>query len=264
MKNSINLYRIKHLLMQQTYSLKSSILTLMAGYLLGNLGFFVGCSYPYWNHSGCADSNACETWGAFLFAFYLIYMSIAFSMTFMGLETSQKRIAFLMLPASNLEKFISRIIIFACVGIIGGFITYAIADGIHLFIDQIVLGHTAYSTIPAFFGRSCNIGIDGQTVDFSGHTAYMITFFILCSAAFRKKPLIKGIGLSAIIYFLCGVTLVKLINYLKDTGYFQYLNSDDYRIDDINMFWWVNIAFWLMALLNIWWSYTIMKKIKAI
>ena len=77
-------------------------------------------------------SAICEAVGAFGAMAMYIFFLITASTLYRAEQKKQQRIAWLMLPATNLEKFASRWIYMAVFSIVGGLLTYFVADLIHM------------------------------------------------------------------------------------------------------------------------------------
>jgi len=77
-------------------------------------------------------SAICEGVGAFSAIAMFIFFLISASTLYRGEQKKQQRIAWLMLPASNLEKFLSRWIYLLVFSVVGGLLTFFVADLIHM------------------------------------------------------------------------------------------------------------------------------------
>ena len=74
----------------------------------------------------------CEAVGVFSAIAMFIFFLISASTLYHGEQKKQQRIAWLMLPASNLEKFLSRWIYLLVFSVVGGLLTFFVADLIHM------------------------------------------------------------------------------------------------------------------------------------
>ena len=74
----------------------------------------------------------CEAVGVFSAIAMFIFFLISASTLYRGEQKKQQRIAWLMLPASNLEKFLSRWIYLLVFSVVGGLLTFFVADLIHM------------------------------------------------------------------------------------------------------------------------------------
>ena len=77
-------------------------------------------------------SAICEGVGAFSAIAMFIFFLISASTLYRGEQKKQQRIAWLMLPASNLEKFLSRWIYLLVFSLVGGLLSFFVADLIHM------------------------------------------------------------------------------------------------------------------------------------
>ena len=96
-------------------------------------------------------SNICEMVGVLGIMAMYIYFLIAASTLYRSEQKKQQRIAWLMLPTSNLEKFTSRWIYLLVFSLVGGILPFFIADLIHM----AYLSMTDYPVMSAtddFFG----------------------------------------------------------------------------------------------------------------
>lgn len=74
----------------------------------------------------------CEGVAVFSAIALFIFFLITASTLYRGEQKKQQRIAWLMLPATNLEKFTSRWIYMLAFSIVGGVLPFFVADGIHM------------------------------------------------------------------------------------------------------------------------------------
>ena len=74
----------------------------------------------------------CEAVGVFSAIAMFIFFLISASTLYRGEQKKQQRIAWLMLPASNLEKFLSRWIYLLVFSLVGGLLSFFVADLIHM------------------------------------------------------------------------------------------------------------------------------------
>ena len=74
----------------------------------------------------------CNAVAAFGVIAMFIYFLIAASTLYRGEQKKQQRIAWLMLPANNLEKFASRWVYLLAFSVVGGVLPFFVADGIHM------------------------------------------------------------------------------------------------------------------------------------
>jgi hypothetical protein len=82
-------------------------------------------------------------------SFFMAFMLFGASMLFRHLKTTQANISYLMLPGSNLEKFLSRYIYVTVVWLLVFFAAYVCADSLRMLFVS-VMGGTAEWGLPKF------------------------------------------------------------------------------------------------------------------
>ena len=92
--------------------------------------------------------HVCEGVGAFgSIAMFLFFLAVASSL-FRKEQKKAKRTTYLTLPATNLEKFLSRWVYMLTLSVVGGFLTFFVADAIHMawlwLTDKPVIAATTY------------------------------------------------------------------------------------------------------------------------
>ena len=90
----------------------------------------------------------CQAVAGFSMMAMFIFFLITASTLYRGEQKKQQRIAWLMLPATNLEKFLSRWIYMLAFMLVGGVLTIFLADCIHMIWLQIA-GHPVHSMAKA-------------------------------------------------------------------------------------------------------------------
>ena len=91
---------------------------------------YYGVNEPYVNE--LRIPRVCEAVGAFGAIAMFIFFLISASTLYRGEQKKQQRIAWLMLPASNLVKFLSRWIYLLVFSLVGGLLSFFVADLIHM------------------------------------------------------------------------------------------------------------------------------------
>lgn len=126
------------------------------------------------------------------------------SPVFDTLKTKEQRVDYLMLPATRMEKFVSRWFLSVVMWSVGAFVTFVAADLVRMLVFPL-LGHSIPSAVPAYVqllwdeGRDtlatlAGIGCDGEDclVMWIGVLLYLSVHsaYLLGSAFFRKQPFI--------------------------------------------------------------------------
>ncbi len=142
--------------------------------------------------------HICEGVGIFGVVSFYIYMMAAASTLYWREQKKAKRTAWLMLPATNLEKFLSRWVFMLAVSL-GGFLMFFVADAIHMtwlwMTDKPIIAATTY-----FFTQTTNVA---WLRLFSVNCFLMSVqaFFLLGGILFRKfQPIVTA--LVGIVLFL--------------------------------------------------------------
>ena len=84
------------------------------------------------NYCDAYVKGLCQAVAGFSMMAMFIFFLITASTLYRGEQKKQQRIAWLMLPATNLEKFLSRWIYMLAFMLVGGVLPIILADGIHM------------------------------------------------------------------------------------------------------------------------------------
>lgn len=156
---------------------------------------------------------------AFLLLFLFLYVAMA-SFTFDVLKTKGQRIEYTMLPATNLEKYLSRLFLAIIVWPVAALVTFVAADLVRMLTFPL-LGHSFPSLLPYFAGYVADgasyfwsiLSCRGYSHDDALLLWFCILFFfsvhgayLLGSAFFRKQPFI--------LTSVAGIALFVLLNFL--------------------------------------------------
>jgi hypothetical protein len=152
----------------------------------------------------------CEAVGAFSLIAMFIFFLVAASILYRSEQKKQQRIAWLMLPATNLEKFLSRWIYMVVFSLVGGMLTFFIADAIHIAYLWISRNPVMTAT-PFFFNTFPHQGKYDPLLNIINVYGMMITihaFFLLGSVLFRKYHFI----ISGALVVLAFAVIASLYN----------------------------------------------------
>lgn len=150
-------------------------------------------------------SNICEAVAMFsILTMYFFFLAVA-SITFRHEQRKAGRTAHLILPATHLEKFLSRWVYMVVFSVVAGVLTFFVADVIHMgylwLTGKPVIAATTYFLNNMAKGS----GIDS----FSFYSILLAShaFFLLGSVLFRKyhfvfTAIVGGLLLTAIMHFL--------------------------------------------------------------
>lgn len=161
------------------------------------------------------------------FAFTIIMFAIAMSLTFANLSTKLGRISYLMLPVSNLEKFVSRVLIFTIGFSIANVVAFFLADLLRMLSLFYMDGHVGLVT--SYIPHFCQEVMDGTTKIYSifsnseeslwpyiFKSAYSILaptciclMFLLGGICFKKAAFVKTSVIMLALSFIIGSISVK-------------------------------------------------------
>ena len=169
-------------------------------------------------------STICEAVGAFGAMAMYIFFLITASTLYRAEQKKQQRIAWLMLPATNLEKFASRWIYMAVFSIVGGLLTYFVADLIHMAYLWMA-GDPVMSATDDFF-RIFPHTRTFPSGEYTGDSPLRVTseytfliaihaFFLLGGVFFKKFHFIATSAV-VVIAFACIVATANMLSY-RDT-----------------------------------------------
>lgn len=182
---------------------RQQLLWCVLGMLMGYLFFFwfahnIGMRVDRVTDWELHIKHICEGVGIIGVVSFYIYMLAAASTLYWREQKKAKRTAWLMLPATNLEKFLSRWV-FMLVVSLGGFLMFFVADAIHMtwlwMTDKPIIAATTY-----FFTQTTNVA---WLRLFSVNCFLMSVqaFFLLGGILFRKfQPIVTA--LVGIVLFL--------------------------------------------------------------
>ena len=161
--------------------------------------------------------HICEAVAGFSMMAMYIYFLITASTLYRGEQKKQQRIAWLMLPATNLEKFLSRWIYMLVFMLVGGVLTIFLADCIHMIWLQIA-GHPVHSMAKALVQNLPHANKYNPLIEIVNiYLAFIVihAFFLLGGVFFRK---FHFIATSAVLVtlFASVVATVNMLGY-RDT-----------------------------------------------
>lgn len=186
--------------------------------------------------------------------------------SFAFLKDKHARSQYLMLPATNLEKYLARIVIFILESTVLLFASFVVADLLQMVISYI-LAHDAYSAIPAFFA---------DIMDFNGGHLYApflvatvwVSSYILGSTFFSKNSLVY----TTLAWATLSVLMVTILG-----GLGVYIVKNIEWLENIEIDWWfsdevMNVIFDVagnaimicVIMFNFWFSYRIFRKMNVV
>ncbi len=78
---------------------------------------------------------------SFIFiSIYWLVMMVGGSMVFRNMRTKQQRIAYMMLPASNMEKYVTRVVMVVLGGLLMSVLSFVLADQLQMVFIKLIFG----------------------------------------------------------------------------------------------------------------------------
>ena len=189
-------------------------------------------------------SVICEAVGAFSAMAMYIFFLITASTLYRVEQKKQQRIAWLMLPATNLEKFVSRWIYMLVFSIVGGLLPFFVADLIHAAYLWMVVSPVMSAT-DDFFQLFPQGSWNVKWLQILAMYASLIgihSFYLLGGVLFKKFHFIAVSALLVIV--VAGVA--SLFNMLVTPEKSMHISNTAYSVSVI-VFWTLAIVFftWL-------------------
>lgn len=244
--NNFNIHRFGQLVRYDLISNYRFYLVQILGILLWHFFSQLGIVYfntRYWNHYPAASipsqiNDVTDTCIVTFIAISFLLLAAMMARTFSVLSSKPKRISYLMLPASNLEKFVSRLLIFSVGYLIINPLVFIVADGMRALALAAMPIHLplVFTSIPAFIGDSlhelsivCSEGV--AEVGFTKFTYYMLYLLFFClfnymiyvlgSLFFNKNAFLKTSALMMLAGFIIANILpMSVVDYDGKHGYF--------------------------------------------
>ena len=194
--------------------------------------------------------HICESVGVFSMIAMYIYFLITASTLYRGEQKKQQRIAWLMLPATNLEKFLARWIYMLVFMLVGGVLTIFLADCIHIIWLQIADHpvHSMTKTLVHNLPHTSQYNTLIEIVNIYLSFVVIHSLFLLGGVFFKKFHFIATSAILAIVFSV----IVWTINSL---GYRDTPTQSDPTMSDIvwmcintgiiTVFTW--LAYWLFC-----------------
>jgi hypothetical protein len=149
------------------------------------------------------------TFGLSLYGILWFCMFVGATRIFENTKTKQQRIAYFMQPASNIEKYLSRWLIYTVGFVLMFFAGLIVVDIIQYILVWICLAG-AQRSITCFFLQNLFDYLEIH-VELALPTAVLIAihpYCILCGTFFRKAPTLMTIVLSYAITFICAFAVI--------------------------------------------------------
>ena len=269
MNTKNNNFQFSRLLMVMRWDMFTNLksyLNMMLGMTFALLPFFIMQLYQLSKqYQLFPDTIDLSYWGMsqYVLMIFSIAMYMMATQIFMVMKTTGQREQFLMLPASNLEKYISRFL-FSTLGAAVAMITaIVVADLVQLIFSFLLLpGHhqSVCLSIMALLWKIWTTFI--ESIDSAGALMLSLlimtcgvlvhSFFILCGTLFRKHTIV----VSGILFIVMTYLVIYVIESVPDTITTCLMHGDNS--------WLFSIAELLLAGFQYWLSYKVFTRMQVI
>ena len=192
------------------------------------------------------------------------YNLYAFGNIFNAVKTKQRRIAFLTLPATNLERYLSALILAVVVWPICILLAVALGDTLRMVVFGL-LGKGWISGVTSFLtakdGVPMSSGEKLQVATIYAIQLWGCSAFVLGGSLLRKRPtLITGLVLSVLFFFF----VILLARYADSWGDLMYswIGGDEARARRFEYCFIASLC--LLSLVNFFCSYQLFKRFQII
>ena len=260
--NTMNTKRFLSLLKWNIIGNKRSLLNTILRFGAGIFLINCLCNISSWI-GGLADFNAVSI-AAKLCAvlFPVVMMAFASELTF-NLRTKQTIINYSMLPASNLEKYLSNFLVKTILSALLFFVGLLLADCLQALLT-FVIAKTAYFLTPLFFTHIVSFFSSMPEALFL-FLLFVHSTFAVASSFFRRRPLLwttlLWILIPMLISFCAGAIFEVLNAFAERNGYVivMRLHYEDKLVQFI-----AGLVTVLISAFNYWLSYRLFCRIQVI
>lgn len=172
-------------------------------------------------------NGVCEGVGMFgCIAMYLFFLAVASSL-FRKEQRKAKCTTYLTLPATNLEKFLSRWVYMFTLSVVGGFLTFFVADAIHMawlwLTDKPVIAATTYFL--KAFPQTSNFGPHETWLNVLCLYSALVSahaFFLLGGILFRKYQTVATAIVGSMLFLVFAHFVTRDQPYMRGIPYAWY------------------------------------------
>lgn len=182
------------------------------------------------------------------------------------MATKAKRIAFLMLPATSLEKYLWRLI-YVTVGFVVSFTVALLATDLTYLLLNSIFGEEEYRSLAGFaIGVYLNwnsLALDDNwllTVWSFVITLWGYSFFVLGGAFWRRRAFVKTVG-CILLAFLLLLTAMQWVPLSAEHSFYEWVHTvmaDEGKATVAVSL--LTIVFFLFTVLNLWLGYRLFRR----
>lgn len=272
MNKTLNLHRLG---MVVRWSILSEWKSFASGIIGLGIAIALYCIFALFNNKIALETgfmNAGEVYrsmvASFMGAVSFVAIYVLASCIFSNMKTKLKRENFLMLPASNLEKFVARLLLTTIGAVIGIFCSLVIGDIIQL-IFSFFITPGFHACITWAVVKTAVLGLTPSEGDWLAAIAiysfllFAHSFATLGGTFYRKLPALLTACTGIVLCIILGIVISKL----GDTGLLNLdLNIDLHRgnVADLCFTATTAILCLVLAAFNYWASYKVFTRMQVI
>lgn len=203
------------------------------GLAAGFLTLLISRSGMYCSSNEIAYDRLCDSAHTFLMIFICIYMLVSASSILEITNTKEKRISYMMLPATKGEKFLNRVL-------------HSIVVSFLIFIVSLIMAEltrmalTPLFNVPDSFSRFCLADVftadryepmlrdsifPTSVILLLSYILWVHSIYILGGSYFRKRPFVKTVGICFAVSFLIGFFSVSIVENTDSQYIFKWINE---------------------------------------
>ena len=240
---------------------RRSIIKLFAGFLIG---FFVIAImfFPFFHRSAMSDADIrIRLWGNSPFISVVFAMSFFIIATFIisDLGKRQQRINEMMLPATNLEKFLARVILVSVVYPLLIAIAFIAADGLQQLTTMLIFYGGRASLVATWYEYCQSLRIGSPLWVRAEIVLLTNSFALLGGMFFRKAAWLKTLISLFVIIIVIALSLTTFAYLLYEHTDYELVVTDDTLSSIIG-----NLICLGLTVLMYWSSYKIYTRLQVI
>lgn len=185
------------------------------------------------------------------------------------MSTKAKRIAFLMVPATNFEKYLWRLI-YVTIGFVVSFIVALIATDVTYLLLNSIFGWEEYRSLTAMALGTSLITFENQAGTFDGSwlltlwsfvsSAWGYSFFVLGGTVWRKRAFVKTVG-CILLAFLLLLTAMQWVPVAAEHSFYDWVHTimaDEGKATVAVSL--LTAVFFIFTVLNLWLGYRLFRR----
>lgn len=200
---------------------------------------------------------------------YCIFFVMGGGYIFKNMKTKEQRITFRMLPATDLEKYVVRVLYATVMWWILGLVAFVLADFLQMLVSLLAGIDYVGSASPFFFSMLLGLEDTNITITNSGGDSFYValviavyawsfwaySLYILGGALFRRRQLV----LTTLAHFIIGMALTPVFISFVDKA-----DGESVRLAATGLAWAAAAVFIIVCLINWWLSYRIFRRMQVI